>query len=374
MTKKLCQTNWQTKKLGEICIVERGGSPRPIDSFITYTPEGINWIKIGDTKNITKYIFETKEKIKPEGAKCSRMVYEEDFILSNSMSFGRPYIMKTTGCIHDGWLVLRPKEKNIDTDFLYYLLVARLIFKQFNNLATGSTVRNLNINLVKSVQIPLPPLPTQQRIVKILDEVFEGISKAKENAEKNLQNARELFESYLQSVFVNQGDGWGEKKLGDCFKLKSGDNITSKMMMENGKFPAYGVNGIAGMYDKFNLSGSNIIIGRVGALCGNVRHIKKEIWLTDNAFKITDCKYDFDHAFLTYLLSFKNLRSYARQAAQPVISKLLQFPKSKDVQHSIVTKLNTLSAETKKLESIYTQKLSDLDEFKKSILQKAFSG
>ena len=170
------------------------------------------------------------------------------------------------------------------------------------------------------------------------------------------------------------------KKLGECFKLKSGDNITSKMMLENGKFPVYGGNGIAGMYDNFNLSGSNVIVGRVGALCGNVRHIKDKIWLTDNGFKVTDCKYDFDHAFLAYLLNFKNLRSYARQAAQPVISNsslegvLLQFPKSKEEQKRIVSKLDGLSAETKKLEAIYKQKIADLEELKKSILQKAFEG
>jgi len=152
------------------------------------------------------------------------------------------------------------------------------------------------------------------------------------------------------------------------------------MMIENGKFPVYGGNGIAGMYDKFNLSNSNIIIGRVGALCGNVRHIKEKIWLTDNAFKITDWKYDFDHAFLAYLLNFKNLRSYARQAAQPVISNsslenvLLQFPKLKAEQKSIVTKLDALSKETKKLETIYKQKLANLEELKKSVLKKAFAG
>jgi type I restriction enzyme S subunit len=111
-----------------------------------------------------------------------------------------------------------------------------------------------------------------------------------------------------------------------------------------------------------------------------VRHIQDKIWLTDNGFKITDWKYDFDHAFLAYLLNFKNLRGYARQAAQPVISNsslegvILQFPKSKDEQIRIVAKLDALSTETKKLEVIYHQKLSDLEELKKSILEKAFSG
>ena len=131
---------------------------------------------------------------------------------------------------------------------------------------------------------------------------------------------------------------------------------------------------------RYNLSGSNVIVGRVGALCGNVRHITENIWLTDNAFKVVDFKFEFNHPFLTYLLNFKNLRGFARQAAQPVISNsslkdvVLEFPKSLKTQQSIIKKLDTLSAETKKLKAIYQQKIDNLEELKKSILQKAFNG
>ncbi|MFA5859073.1 MAG: restriction endonuclease subunit S [Elusimicrobiota bacterium] len=172
---------------------------------------------------------------------------------------------------------------------------------------------------------------------------------------------------------------WQTKKLGECFKLRSGDNITRKMMGEEGKYPVYGGNGIAGMYDKFNLSGSNIVIGRVGALCGNVRHIKEKIWLTDNAFKITDWKYDFDHAFLTYLLNFKNLRSYARQAAQPVISNssledvLLQFPKSKEEQKHIVAILDKAFAAVAKTKENAEKNLQNARELFESYLQNVFA-
>ena len=124
--------------------------------------------------------------------------------------------------------------------------------------------------------------------------------------------------------------GWEVKRLEDCFKLKSGDGLTSKMMSKDGEYPVFGGNGIAGLHNNFNLYGSNVIIGRVGALCGNVRHMNEKIWLTDNAFRIVDFKYEFDHSFLTYLLNFKNLREYARQAAQPVISN----SSLKDVLHS----------------------------------------
>jgi len=135
---------WIMKKLGDILTIERGGSPRPIEKYLTNSPHGINWIKISDATASTKYIYETKEKITKEGLHKTRLVNEGDFILSNSMSFGRPYIMKTTGCIHDGWLVLKQNgSKVFDTEFLYYLLSSPYVFKQFDYLAAGSTVRNL---------------------------------------------------------------------------------------------------------------------------------------------------------------------------------------------------------------------------------------
>ncbi|MEJ1355677.1 MAG: restriction endonuclease subunit S [Candidatus Sedimenticola sp. (ex Thyasira tokunagai)] len=140
-------------------------------------------------------------------------------------------------------------------------------------------------------------------------------------------------------------EGWIEKKLSECFRLKSGDNLTSKAM-NGGHFPVYGGNGIAGMHDDYNLSGNNVIVGRVGALCGIARHVTEEIWLTDNAFKVVDAKYELDNKFLTYLLNYKNLRSLARQAAQPVISnsslKCLQltFPGTIPEQQRIVAILD----------------------------------
>jgi len=264
--------------------------------------------------------------------------------------------------------------------FLAKYFTSNNISEEIEKLKGGAAQQNLSLGQLNNLSIPLPPIPEQQRIVAILDEAFAAIAKAKANAEQNLKNAKELFESYLQSVFENRVEDWEEQRFENCFKLKSGDGLTSKMMSQNGKYPVFGGNGIAGLHDNFNLSGSNVIIGRVGALCGNIRHIKENIWLTDNAFKVVDFKYDFDHSFLTYLLNLKNLRSFARQAAQPVISNsslkdvLLQFPKSKSEQQSIVQNLDALSAQTKKLEAIYQQQLNDLDELKKSILQKAFQG
>ena len=261
--------------------------------------------------------------------------------------------------------------------FLYYLLSKDLdgtLKKHFN----GAGIQHFTGEALAQFEVPLPPLPEQRRIVAILDEAFDGIATAKANAEKNLQNARALFESHLQSVFTERGDGWVTTTLGKCFRLKSGDGLTSKAM-KTGQYPVYGGNGVTGMHNEFNLAGDNVIIGRVGALCGNARRITERIWLTDNAFKTVDFCYEFDSAFLTYLLNFKNLRGLARQAAQPVISNsslkdlVLDFPAPSE-QHRIANQLDTLVVEIERLESIYRQKLAALDELKKSLLHQAFSG
>jgi type I restriction enzyme S subunit len=114
-------------------------------------------------------------------------------------------------------------------------------------------------------------------------------------------------------------EDWISDKLSNCIKLKSGDGLTAKDMTL-GDYPVFGGNRIAGYHNEFNQTGEHVIIGRVGALCGNVRYINENIWLTDNAFRISEFKYDFDLKFLYYFLNHVNLRSYARQTAQPVIS------------------------------------------------------
>src|SRR5262249_50130475 len=125
---------------------------------------------------------------------------------SNSMSFGRPYIMRTTGCIHDGWLVLRDKSGLFDQSYLYYFLSSSLAYGQFDRLAAGSTVRNLNTQLVSRVQVVLPPLSDQRRIVGILDQAFEAIAMVRARAEKNRANARQIFTQFLHDTVDKHRD------------------------------------------------------------------------------------------------------------------------------------------------------------------------
>ena len=173
----------QTRKLDQLMTIVRGASPRPIRAYQTSDPDGVNWIKIGDVSPESKYIVQTKEKITLEGAEKSRWVKEGDFILSNSMSFGRPYILRISGCIHDGWLLLSEFDAALERDYLYYILCSQLVQEQFIAVASGgTTVDNLNIEKVSKVQIPFPPLTEQQRIV----EEIESIEAQIEDSEKKI--------------------------------------------------------------------------------------------------------------------------------------------------------------------------------------------
>ncbi len=195
--------DWVEKKLGEVCIVARGSSPRPIKKYLTQDQNGVNWIKIGDTKNIEKYIYRTNQKITIEGAKKSRFVEKGDFILSNSMSFGKPYIMKTTGYIHDGWFKLKLYDF-LNTEYFYQLLSSPYVNDQFHSLASGSVVKNISGDLVKKVSLPIPPLPEQKQIVKKLDALQTQTKKLETLYQQKINNLVELKKSVLQKAFAGE--------------------------------------------------------------------------------------------------------------------------------------------------------------------------
>jgi type I restriction enzyme S subunit len=394
---------WQTKKLGEICDIERGGSPRPIQNFITSDPNGINWIKIGDATASGKYIYKTEEKIRPEGVKRSRMVYEGDFILSNSMSFGRPYIMKTTGCIHDGWLVLH--QPKVDPDYLYYVLSSDIVFSQFDRLAAGSTVRNLNIGSAKSVEIPYPPLPEQQRIVGLLDEAFGGLATAQAYAAQNLQNARDLFESHLNAVFTQRGEGWVERTLGDVCEFENGDRgknypnreeyveagvpwINTGHIQPDGALSQDEMNFITRA--KFDsLRSGKIQLGDLvyclrGATLGKTAIVDPYTeGAVASSLVIIRPSASVDSRFLYFFLvspdGQSQIKLYDNGAAQPnlgaksVAKYVIPVP-ARTEQRRVADALDELRAETQRLTRIYEQKLAALAALKKSLLHQAFCG
>ena len=200
---KLTNSNlnsWQVKKLGEIFNIVRGGSPRPIKSFLTDDENGVNWIKIGDVGVGSKYITQTKQKIHKDGLRQSREVKIGDLLLTNSMSYGRPYISKINGAIHDGWLVFQPKFE-ISKDYVFYFFTNSQTYKKLSNLAVGSTVKNLQINFLEKFEIPLPPLSEQNLIVPQIEKRFKAADNALNLIEQNLKKAEILKQSILSKAF-----------------------------------------------------------------------------------------------------------------------------------------------------------------------------
>lgn len=189
---------WEKKKLGEVTLIERGASPRPIEKYITSNDEGINWIKIGDAPIDGNVISNVKEKITDEGASKSRAVKKGDLILSNSMSYGRPYLLNVDGCIHDGWLLIRNNQNKFDSAFLLQFLSSPFVKMQYERLSNQGVVSNLNKELVKSVDVYIPSLPEQQKIADFLTAVDKQI----EVEEKRLETMKIIKKGLLQQMFI----------------------------------------------------------------------------------------------------------------------------------------------------------------------------
>lgn len=203
------ESKYPLVKLGEVAEISRGASPRPINLYLTDAANGVNWIKIGDAEFGEKYITNTSQKITKEGALKSKAVIEGDFIISNSMSVGRPFIMKTSGCIHDGWLLLSNILEKLKKLYLYHILCSVFVQNQFKDNAVGGVVQNLNTTRASTIQIPLPPLDIQQKIV---DEC-EAVDKEYEEAQDAIVQCKNEISSIMENV---KGE---EKKLGEICKV-----------------------------------------------------------------------------------------------------------------------------------------------------------
>ena len=388
---------WEYKKLGEVCRIERGGSPRPIKDFITNSPDGLNWIKIGDTDPQGKYIYSTKEKIKPEGLRKSRWVEVDEFLLSNSMSFGRPYILKTNGCIHDGWLVLRDYQNSLIIDYFYYLLISPHVQNQFRTKAQGSTVSNLNTDRVADVNIAFPPLSEQQSIVDYLDSAFAKIDAMKANAEKALNEAKALFQASLKEM-LEPKEGWEENTLKDVSVICGNYGLSVPSTEYNGvrylritditEWGDLNDEKVSAKLDEEKgqelLEEGDILFARTGATVGKtlmykeafgkclfagylIRYrLNKEMVLPNFIFYVT-------HSDEYYKWVLENQKA----AAQPNISAKLyneyvvSYP-SLSEQQSIVETLDSLKSKVDRLQANYDKISQECDALKQAILRKVF--
>ena len=223
--------NWETVELGSVCEVVRGGSPRPIIDFITESPDGVNWLKIGDVSETDKYFIHANERIKPSGIPKTREVKKGDLILSNSMSFGRAFITLIDGYIHDGWLRLRCDEQVLDKEFLYYFLTSSLAQNQFKAVATGSVVNNLKSDTVKAIQIALPPISVQKQIAGVLS-LLDNKIKNNNDINDNLQAQAQAI--YQHMIIDNADDSWTSGVLSDVAVITMGQSPKGESYNEDG--------------------------------------------------------------------------------------------------------------------------------------------
>ena len=244
--------DWEQRKLSELVQIERGGSPRPIEAYITDAPNGLNWVKIGDAPVQGHYITKTAEKIKPEGLSKTRQVQPGDLILSNSMSFGKPYIMGIDGCIHDGWLLIRDNKKAFDLTFLYHLLGTPQMLSQYKSLAAGSTVNNLNKELVGGTIVTIPNLDEQQ----VLGQYLESLDNLITLHQRKCDGLKKLKKYMLQNMFPQNGEktpkirfqgfinAWEQRKLGELTIYRNGTGHEEKQS-ESGKYELINLNSIS---------------------------------------------------------------------------------------------------------------------------------
>ena len=339
---------WEIKKLGEVCTIKgrigfRGYTRNDLvpqgEGAITLSPSNItNDVLLFDK---CQYISWSKYEESPE-----IQIFEGDIIYAKTASVGKVALVKylpEKATINPQFVVF--KEILCNASYLYYAVRGEWFKHQISQITNGVAIPTVSQSNMANLWIPVPERAEQERIVGELD-CLSGIIAAKRAQLRELDTlAQSIFYTMFGDPITND-KGWQTKKFGDIFRLKSGDSLSSEKYM-NGDFPVYGGNGISGFHDTFNKNGEYLIIGRVGAYCGNVRYVIGKFWLTDNAFEVIMNTNDYDNQFLCILLNVINLHQYANHAAQPVISNsglknVMVISPSIDLQKQFAEKIENI--------------------------------
>jgi len=267
------------------------------------------------------------------------------------------------------------KDNKQNAKFIYYYMQSMQEFI-YKDMRSGAAQPHVYAKDIASLNFPLFSLEEQQRIVDKLEAAFAEIDNSVLIKKSKITNLKTIEKKITNKLILKHGSDFIKRPLHTLFNLSSGKFLPRKKMNLNGKIKVYGGNGISGYHDSFNLENVNILIGRVGAYCGNVYYTNEKIWITDNCLHINSYKYDFDKQFLSMLLSSLNLRAYAHQTAQPAISYSslkdmeLTFPKSIQEQTIIFKSYTDLKNNLKNLNNIYENQMISLKKLKLSVLNK----
>jgi type I restriction enzyme S subunit len=394
---------WETKSLGDVCEVVNGGTPKTAVSEYWDGPH--QWITPAEMgKRLSPYVETSERTITDKGLKNSaaNLIPPYSIILSSRAPIGHLVINTAPMATNQGCKGIVPGP-TLDHKFLFYYLGS--IVGLLNGLGTGATFKELSGSKLKQVPAPVPPLPEQQRVVAKLDEAFAGIAKAKENAERNVANARAIFESELNAIFTKKGEGWIDTTLGVLCRFENGDRgknypnrkeyvdsgipwINTGHIQPDGTLSQVEMNFISReKYDSLRsgkIRPGDLVYCLRGATLGKTAFVDP---FTEGAVAsslvIIRPNEDLERRFLYYFLTSPvgrgRIKLYDNGAAQPnlgaksVAKYKISLPKLED-QKAISQCLDELHHETQQLESIYQRKLSELDSLKQSLLHHAFTG
>ncbi len=378
------KVGWEIKKLGDVCEELFAGGDVPKD----------NLSKV-ETNVFRIPIFSNGEKNKGlYGYTNVSRVTKPSITISARGTIGYSVLREEAYFPAIRLIVAIPKKDIIDLSFL------KFVIESIDFTHSGSSIPQLTVPMIREYNIPLPPLPEQQRIVSLLDQAFAAIAKAKENTERSMQNSKELFESYLQGVFETKGDGWQEMTLGDVLLKTETVDPTKKPDDEFIYLDVSSVN-----KETKEIESETVLLGKNApsrarkliktgdVIFATVRPTHSRIALITEKYNEQVCSTGYfvlrakgfiSNNLIYYFLLTKGFNSQMEKlqkgASYPAVtdsevkSIFISFPKSIKEQQTIVAKLDALSVGTKRLEAIYQQKLNNLEELKKSLLQKAFSG
>ena len=375
---------WETKRLGE--VLEKTETVNPA---VLFPNAEFEYIDVSSVSNMA-YMIEKTQRLKGKDApsRARKVVRTNDILFATI----RPTLQRIAivpehldkQVCSTGYFVLRPKQ-GIDHRFVFYWLFTGDFLGQMEHLQKGASYPAVTDGDVRAQAIPVPPLPEQRRIVGVLDEAFAAIATAKANAEKNLQNAREIFESHLNEVFAKKGEGWVVTTLDKIStNLDSRRVPITKNVRSSGEYPYYGASGIVDHVADYIFEGDNLLVSEDGAnLLARSTPIAFSVsgkyWVNNHAHILHFENIATQRFAELYLESIK-LDEYITGAAQPKLNQKalnsipILIPRFVETQAKIVASIKSLQEETQRLSAIYSRKLAALEELKQALLHRAFSG
>ena len=361
---------WVQVALNDIAEILMGQSP-PSE---TYNSEGIGLPFFQGKAEFTD-LHPVAEKWCREPNKIADA---EDILMSVRAPVGTTNIANQKCCIGRGLAAIT---YNHNTKFLFYFL--RLIERKLDEKGTGTTFKAISGEVLKNIDVPLPPLPEQHAIVSKIEQLFSELDKGIESLKTAQQQLKVYRQSVLKSAFegklMEKKSNWVNTTLGNIISISSGDGLTKAARNEDGEYLVYGGNGVAGKHSEYIHEEEKLIIGRVGVHCGNVHITKPKSWITDNAFVVSFDKNIVDRKFLYNLILNLNLNKYSSSTAQPVISQGKIYPieislPGKEEQHQIVQEIESRLSECDNMEATIATSLQQAEALRQSILKKAFEG